>query len=179
MPVINLPTREGRTEAYRLRGPQSWNGAGERKFDRVVLAAAHVVADPLADVDPWLTPAIDWPATVAYRRYLWSLGLGVAEATDTAQRDAGLDWPNALIRRSAEAAREVPGAVAFPGVNTDQLAPSVAPTIDDMVGGQQSARSLMHLVETFKLADAAGLIRDPDLAVARLKDVMCTHRLTK
>lgn len=44
-----------------------------------------------------------------------------------------------------------------------------------MVGGQQSARSLLHLVEAFKLADAAGLIRDPDLAVARLNDVMRTH----
>jgi hypothetical protein len=46
-----------------------------------------------------------------------------------------------------------------------------------MVGGQQSARSLMHLIEVFKLADAAGLIRDPDLAVARLSDVMRTHGL--
>ena len=44
-----------------------------------------------------------------------------------------------------------------------------------MVGGQQSARSLVHLVEAFKLADAAGLIRDPDLAVARLTDVLRTH----
>lgn len=41
-----------------------------------------------------------------------------------------------------------------------------------MIGGQQSSRSLMHLVETFKLADAAGLIRDPDLAVHRLNNVM-------
>jgi hypothetical protein len=135
MPVINLPMRGGSTEAYRLRGPRSWNGTGRPKFDRIALAAAHVVADPLADVDPWLTPAIDWGATIAYRRYLWSLGLGVAEAMDTAQRGAGLDWPNALelIRRSVEAAREVPGAVVFSGVNTDQLAPSASPTIDDVI----------------------------------------------
>jgi hypothetical protein len=135
MPVINLPTREGRSEAYRLRGPQAWGGNGQRKFDRIALAAAHVVADPLADVDPWLTPAIDWDATIAYRRHLWSLGLGVAEAMDTAQRGAGLDWPNALelIRRSMEAAREVPGAVVFCGVNTDQLPPSASPTIDDVI----------------------------------------------
>jgi hypothetical protein len=54
---------------------------------------------------------------------------------DTAQRGAGLDWPNALelIRRSVEAAREVPGAVVFSGVNTDQLALSSAPTIDDVI----------------------------------------------
>jgi hypothetical protein len=135
MPVINLPTREGRTQAYRPRGPRSWGGNGTRTFDRIALAAAHVVADPLADVDPWLTPAIDWEATIAYRRYLWGLGLGVAEAMDTAQRGAGLDWPNALelIRRSVEAAREVPGAVVFSGVNTDQLALSSAPTIDDVI----------------------------------------------
>ncbi|HEY1243849.1 MAG TPA: dihydrodipicolinate synthase family protein [Hyphomicrobiaceae bacterium] len=135
MPVINLPTREGRSEAYRLRGPQAWGGNGQRKFDRIALAAAHVVADPLADVDPWLTPAIDWDATIAYRRHLWSLGLGVAEAMDTAQRGAGLDWPNALelIRRSMEAAREVPGAVVFCGVNTDQLPPSPPPSIDDVI----------------------------------------------
>jgi uncharacterized protein DUF993 len=135
MPVIDLPTREGRTEAYRLRGPQSWGGNGARKFDRIALAAAHVVADPLADVNPWLTPAIDWDATIAYRRYLWSLGLGVAEAMDTAQRGSGLDWPNALelIRRSVEAARGVPGAVVFCGVSTDQLVPSAQPTIDDVI----------------------------------------------
>jgi hypothetical protein len=135
MAVINLPTREGRTQAYRVHGPQSWGGNGERKFDRIALAAAHVVADPLADVDPWLTPAIDWDATIAYRHYLWSLGLGVAEAMDTAQRGAGLDWPNALelIRRSVAAARAVPGAVVFSGVNTDQLAPSSSPTIDEVI----------------------------------------------
>jgi hypothetical protein len=135
MPVITLPTREGRTEAYRLRGPQSWGSNGTRKFDRIALAAAHVVADPLADVDPWLTPAIDWDATIAYRRHLWGLGLGVAEAMDTAQRGAGLDWPNALelIRRSVEAAREVTGAVVFCGVSTDQLPPSPSPSIDDVI----------------------------------------------
>jgi Protein of unknown function (DUF993) len=135
MPVINLPTREGRTETYRLSGPQAWIGNGRPKFDRIALAAAHVVADPLADVDPWLAPAIDWAATIAYRRYLWSLGFGVAEAMDTAQRGAGLDWPNALelIRQSVEAAREVPGAVVFSGVNTDQLAPSPVSTIDEVI----------------------------------------------
>ena len=45
---------------------------------------------------------IDWDATLAYREYLWSLGFGVAEAMDTAQRGMGLDWPLALelIQRS-------------------------------------------------------------------------------
>ena len=44
-----------------------------------------------------------------------------------------------------------------------------------MVGGQESARSLLHLAELFRLADAAGLLRDPDLATARMRKVMATH----
>src|ERR1700739_4835229 len=109
MPVLNLPPAEGGLAPYRLREPRVWNGDGARKFDRIALAAAHIVADPLADVDPWLSAAIDWDATIDYRRYLWSLGLGVAEAMDTAQRGMGLDWPNALqlIKLSVEAARDV------------------------------------------------------------------------
>jgi hypothetical protein len=135
MPVVNLPTRNGRTEPYRIKGPQDWNGGARPAFDRIALAAAHVVADPLADVDPWLNAAIDWDATIAYRRYLWGLGLGVAEAMDTAQRGNGLDWPNAikLIRLSVDAARDIPGAVVFSGIGTDQLAPSPSVTLDDVI----------------------------------------------
>jgi Protein of unknown function (DUF993) len=136
MPVINLPTADGRLEPYRLQAPRAWNGNGAApKYDRIALAAAHLVADPRADVDPWLTAAIDWDATIAYRRHLWSLGLGVAEAMDTAQRGMGLDWPNALklIRLSVEAAREVPGATLFSGVGTDQLIPTRATTVDDVI----------------------------------------------
>jgi hypothetical protein len=135
MPVVNLPTAEGRLEPYRLREPRAWNGTGGHGFDRIGLAAAHIVADPLADVDPWVTPAIDWDATIAYRRHLWALGLGVAEAMDTAQRGMGLDWTNALqlIRLSVEAAHDLPGAVVFSGVGTDQLLPSSSTTIDDVI----------------------------------------------
>jgi hypothetical protein len=136
MPVVNLPTADGRLEPYRLQGPRAWNGNGAApKYDRIALAAAHLVADPRADVDPWLTAAIDWDATIAYRRHLWSLGLGVAEAMDTAQRGMGLDWPNALklIQLSVEAAREVPGAVVYSGVGTDQLVPTSATTVDDVI----------------------------------------------
>ncbi len=105
----------------------------------MALAAAHLVADPLSSADPWLTAAIDWDATIAYRRYLWSLGLGVAEAMDTAQRGMGLDWPNALrlIRLSVAAAREFPGAVVFSGVGTDQLVPASSVTIDDAIGAYE------------------------------------------
>ena len=44
-----------------------------------------------------------------------------------------------------------------------------------MVGGQQSTRSIQHLSELFRLADAAGLLRDPDLAVARMRALLATH----
>ena len=142
LPLIDLPSKNGGLERYRMRGPQAWNGRngnGAHRFNRIALAAAHVVADPLADVDPWLTPAIDWDATIAFRRHLWSLGLGVAEAMDTAQRGMGLDWRNALelIRRSVAASRDVPGAVVFSGVGTDQLAPSPAVTLDDVIAAYE------------------------------------------
>jgi hypothetical protein len=88
-----------------------------------VFSAAHVVADPFADVSPDSPAAVDWDATLAFRRHLWSHGLGVAEAMDTAQRGMGLDWVGAaeLIRRSAAEARAVGGRIAC-GVGTDQLA---------------------------------------------------------
>jgi hypothetical protein len=44
-----------------------------------------------------------------------------------------------------------------------------------MVGGQQSARSLLHFAELFRLADAAGLLADPALACARMKQLLAVH----
>lgn len=44
-----------------------------------------------------------------------------------------------------------------------------------MVGGQQSARSLQHFSELFRLADAAGLLGDPDRAVARMRQLLALH----
>ena len=127
MPTLTLPTADGRLEAYRTSAarPLPTVKADKTPFNRVALAAAHVVADPLAEQDPWLDAKIDWDRTIAYRRHLWGLGLGVAESMDTAQRGMGLDWPTSLelIRRSVEAAREVPGAVVFNGAGTDHLAP--------------------------------------------------------
>ncbi|MEU6858411.1 dihydrodipicolinate synthase family protein [Glycomyces sp. NPDC046736] len=93
-----------------------------REFtSRVIYSAAHVVADPLADNGPGRPAAVDWDATIAFRRHLWDLGLGVADAMDTAQRGMGLDWDatKELIRRSAEAAG--PDDLLSCGVGTDQL----------------------------------------------------------
>jgi hypothetical protein len=44
-----------------------------------------------------------------------------------------------------------------------------------MVGGQQSTRSLPHFAELFRLADAAGLIEQPELAVRRMKTLLALH----
>jgi hypothetical protein len=137
---ITLPTADGGLTSYRLNdaAPIDPPSAG-RPFSRIAYSAAHVVADPRAAVDPWLQCALDWEATLAYRRHLWSLGLGVAEAMDTAQRGMGLDWPTslALIRRSLDEARDVPGALIACGCGTDHLAPEDARTIDDVVAAYE------------------------------------------
>ena len=101
---------------------------------RIGYAAVHVVCDPLADNDPTLDVAIDWDATLAYRRYLWSLGLAVAEAMDTAQRGMGLPWSAAkeLIRRSVAEARTIPGARLASGAGTDDLAPAAGVTLAEV-----------------------------------------------
>src|SRR5437667_164091 len=65
---------------------------GDAPRSRIVYAAAHVVCDPLADTSPVDSPSLDWDATLAFRHHLWSFGLRIAEATDTAQRGSGLDW---------------------------------------------------------------------------------------
>ncbi|MFJ9331105.1 dihydrodipicolinate synthase family protein [Streptomyces sp. NPDC101230] len=100
---------------------------------RTVFSAAHVVADPYADISPDDPAAVDWESTLAFRRHLWSHGLGVAEAMDTAQRGMGLDWAGAaeLIRRSAAEAKTVGGRIAC-GVGTDQLPASGEPTLAEV-----------------------------------------------
>ncbi|GAC1043589.1 dihydrodipicolinate synthase family protein [Rhizobium sp. No.120] len=104
-------------------------------FNRVAYAAAHVVVDALADNDPWLDRNIDWDRTIAFREYLWGLGLGVAEAMDTAQRGMGLDWTGAkeLITHAQSAARGRPNAVIAYGAGTDHLQPGPNVTIDDVI----------------------------------------------
>jgi len=99
---------------------------------RVAFAAAHVVIDPLRTPEPHTGPVIDWDATLAYREYLWSLGFGVAEAMDTAQRGMGLDWPLALelIQRSTAAAKARGGLIAS-GAGTDHL-PTGTHTLQDV-----------------------------------------------
>ncbi|MGW0733649.1 dihydrodipicolinate synthase family protein [Streptomyces sp. NPDC002851] len=127
--TLRLPLADGSgTRAYTPRTePRLPSGGGPLTF-RTVFAAAHVVADPYADTSPDAPAAVDWDATLAFRRHLWSHGLAVAEAMDTAQRGMGLDWPGAaeLIRRSAAEARATGGRIAC-GVGTDQLTGPATP----------------------------------------------------
>src|SRR5258705_130187 len=276
MPTLNLPVAGGKLAPYTTKPPREFPAA-RPPFNRIAYAAAHVVADPLADKEPWLDTAIDWERTIAFRRHLWSLGLGVAEAMDTAQRGMGMDWPTSLelIRRSLDAAKDFPAALIGSGAGThhleprpqvaiarplprgvgsftgddfnyaeliegdargysdallgifDAIAPAaaaalgalsrgdsrtfpdiLAPTVPlsrhifkaptrfyktgvvfmayltglqdhfTLVGGQESARSTLHLAELFRLADAAGLLSDPDKAATRMRAVMATRGVT-
>jgi len=140
MARIRLPRPDATLHDYTLHGQRAWTApvAGVR-LNRVAYAAAHVVADPLASADPWLQAAIDWDATLAYRSYLWSLGFGVAEAMDTAQRGMGLDWPTSLelIDRSLALSRATPGSVIACGAGTDHLEPRASTTLDDVIAAYE------------------------------------------
>jgi hypothetical protein len=119
--VLLLPSPDGPVR-YTMGEPAAFAPPATPLRSRVMLAAAHVVADPLADNTPGSPAALDWDATLACRRHLWRYGLGVAEAMDTAQRGMGLDWPAAreLIKRSAAEAAATGGRLAC-GAGTDQL----------------------------------------------------------
>ncbi|MFH0244254.1 dihydrodipicolinate synthase family protein [Streptomyces sp. HK10] len=124
--MIRLPDARGVLREYTPRAepavPAVPAAGSPPLVSRTVFSAAHVVADPFADGTPDGPAAVDWDATLAFRRHLWSHGLGVAEAMDTAQRGMGLDWAAAaeLIRRSAAEAASCGGRIAC-GVGTDQL----------------------------------------------------------
>jgi len=136
MAEIALPNPDRTITAYHLTGvPIPFEKHKASEFPRIAYAAAHVVADPLASNDPWVTPAIDWDRTLAFRHRLWDLGLGVAEAMDTAQRGMGLGWVEAkeLIRRAQAEARARPDALIAYGAGTDHLMPGPDVTIDDII----------------------------------------------
>ena len=126
-----LPDSDGSLDTYILRGQPIPHTRLPTYAARVVFAAAHVVADPYTAADPIGPATVDWEATLAFRRYLSDLGLGIAEAMDTAQRGMGLDWPGALelIRQTKTA---LPDALVFNGCGTDQLDPASARTLDDV-----------------------------------------------
>jgi hypothetical protein len=144
---LTLPVATGGLQPYTLQGSTPVRPPAGVKFNRIAYSAAHVVADPLAVCDPWVNCAIDWDSTIAYRQHLWSLGLGVAEAMDTAQRGMGLDWPTSLelIRRSLDAAKDFSGAASTgsgqalvaSGCGTDHLVLENVKTVDEVIAGYE------------------------------------------
>ncbi|GAA1951759.1 dihydrodipicolinate synthase family protein [Catenulispora subtropica] len=138
-----------------------------RFTSRVVYAAAHVVADPNADNGAGRPAVLDWDATLRFREHLWSLGFGIADAMDTAQRGMGLDWPatQELIRRSGAAARAV-GTAPVPsllacGAGTDQLAagahtlPEISAAYEEQLGVVEDAGARVILMASRALAASA------------------------
>ncbi|MGW9303844.1 dihydrodipicolinate synthase family protein [Streptomyces cyaneofuscatus] len=147
--------------------PLDLASGGTPPTSRTVFSAAHVVADPYADISPDDPAAVDWESTLAFRRHLWSHGLGVAEAMDTAQRGMGLDWAGAaeLIRRSAAEAKAVGGRIAC-GVGTDQLLPSSEPTLAEVRSAYEEQLALAEVngVQPILMAsrDLAKAARGPE-----------------
>ena len=136
---IQLPNSHGQLEGYELVGNTPIQPKPGIKFNRIAYSAAHVVSNPLAPHDPWIDCAVDWDATIAYRKHLWKLGLGVAEAMDTAQRGMGLDWPTSLslIERSIDASKDVPGAFVASGCGTDHLNLDSVSSVDQVIAAYE------------------------------------------
>jgi hypothetical protein len=163
---MTLPLEDGSLTEHSLGEPASFSRPSQPLQSRRAFAAAHVVADPLAENTPASGAHIDWDATLAFRRHLWSWGLPVADAMDTSQRGMGLDWEatRELIVRSCAEARAEGGEIAC-GANTDQL-PSGPASLEQIVaayqeqidliegqGGQPVVMASRHLASTARDAD--------------------------
>ncbi|MBM7807919.1 hypothetical protein JOD57_003756 [Geodermatophilus bullaregiensis] len=132
-PVVHLPRPDGTLAEHRLGQPGAFTRPDGPLTSRTAYAAAHVVADPFGDNTPGGAVDVDWEATMAFRRHLWSYGLGVADAMDTAQRGMGMPWSTTaeLVRRSAAEAAACGGLLAC-GAGTDQ-APADLAGIDEVL----------------------------------------------
>jgi hypothetical protein len=162
--TIRLPSSKA-MEEFPVHEPRAFQKP-TKPFTRKALAAAHVVADPLSAKEPWLDAAIDWDATIAYRRHLWSWGFGVAEAMDTAQRGMGLDWTSSLelIRRSVqEAGKENllasgAGTDHLPGAKTFSI-PEIVSAYEEQCGAIEKLGGRIILMASRALAASA---KSPD-----------------
>jgi uncharacterized protein DUF993 len=132
--TLRLPRLDGTVAPYTLCGRAPVTAPPGPIRSRIGMAAVHVVADPLAAINPTFDVALDWDATLRFRHHVWSLGLAVAEAMDTSQRGMGFDWTTAreLIKRSVAEARTVSGAVLASGAGTDHLEPGPRVTLADV-----------------------------------------------
>jgi len=174
---ISLPDEHGKISPYRLKGAPAPLPPTHKHFNRIALSAAHVVADPFAAREPAEGPSIDWNATISFRRHILDLGLGVAEAMDTAQRGMGLDWDNALelIRRSLDAASPEERKRIYSGAGTDHLNPAEAHSLETVIRAYleqieaiQRLDGRIILMASRALARVAKSPRDYETAYARV-----------
>jgi len=130
---VRLPDANGEVRDYTPTGRFLYAEGGAPPRTRLPYAAVHVVADALADASPVGPVAVDWERTLAFRRHIWSYGLGVADAMDTAQRGMGLDWESSkeLIKRSVAEAKAVGGRIVC-GAQTDHLVTGSARDLRDI-----------------------------------------------
>lgn len=145
--MLRLLDADGLVTETQLAAAPTFVRPGRPLGGRVAYAAAHVVPKTTGRNTPGAAADVDWDATLAFRRQVWSWGLGVADAMDTAQRNMGLDWAacSELIRRSAAEAATVGGALVV-GVNTDHVA-SAAISVDEV---------LTAYLEQLEVAEDAG-----------------------
>jgi hypothetical protein len=162
--VVTLPL-DGQLRQYELREPGAWHRPTRPITSRVAYAAAHVIPMALADNVPGASASLDWDATMAYRHELWSYGLGVADAMDTAQRGMGLDWPatRELIHRSGREAAGVGGRLAC-GAGTDQL---------DIGGLPTGARGLAAITDAYR--EQIEVVRTADAQVVLMASRALAH----
>ncbi|MCG2667434.1 dihydrodipicolinate synthase family protein [Bradyrhizobium sp. GCM10023182] len=144
---LKLPKADRTIETYRLAASRTFPAKLEGPLNRIAFSAVHTVADPFANNDPWLSVAVDWDKTIAFREHVWDLGLGVAEAMDTAQRGMGLDWPTSLelITRTVSAAKRR-NALVFSGAGTDHLAVEDARSLADVISAYEEQVSAVEKV---------------------------------
>ncbi|TLM80697.1 dihydrodipicolinate synthase family protein [Pseudarthrobacter sp. NamE2] len=152
MTSLILPSADGGTREYRLQGGTAWARPAAPLTARRAYAAAHVIPEVLADNTPGTPARLDWDTTMAYRHELWSYGLGVADAMDTAQRGMGLDWAatQQLIKRTGVEAASVVSAgnpatagktvrdLVSCGAGTDQL------DIDALPAGEAGIKAVLE-----------------------------------
>jgi len=145
--TLMLPMHGGDYAEWQMREPQSWTRPIHPMTSRIAFAAAHVVASPWEDNHPGAPARIDWDETLGFRQHLWSWGLGVAEAMDTAQRGMGLDWAatRELIERSSALAHAVGGTIAA-GAGTDHAEPDTLDTV------------IRSYAEQLEVVEAAGAV---------------------
>jgi len=177
--VLRLPRRrpDGGVDLveHAVHARVDWPVPTAPATSRRAFAAAHVVPRTGSETVPGAPADLDWDATLAVRHHLWDLGLGVAEAMDTAQRGMGLD-PAAtaeLVRRSASEARAA-GARIVAGAGTDQLPPgrhdlaAVTAAYEEQVARVEASGAQVVLMASRQLAAAATHAEEYQQVYARL-----------